>query len=504
MYVKKEKNNMKKRLISFLLVLLLSVSLCGSILAVEEDCHIIPYESNVFANVVKGGTMSLYFTLYTTGKLEQSYCVDICNSSGAAVISKTGNFSSTPGTEELTISWDTGRYDFGTYTVKCYTLEGTTPVPDTMQTFTVSVSKSATPLKRLYFADPSKPDTAVTAVTIPLNERSSAYTVVFDPQNTTFKRDLTVTSSNPSAVEVITSGGQIQFSAVGYGSSIITARTSQGYSCTCTVTVAKYATGIDIVLDSLDLPIGNTEILEVAYTPADATETATTWSSSDSSIVSVSSTGKLTALKNGTATVTACCYGQSDTCVVTVTGNPLPFTDVTSGKWYHNAVRYVYENDLFSGMSPTEFGPDMETTRAMLITVLWRLDGTPNPASSSGFSDVVSNKYYTQAVAWASENNISNGISETEFGPELTLTREQTATLLYRYAAYKGLDTSAVADLSTFPDGESVSGWALTAMRWAVGEELLAGTWTGESVLLDPQGSATRAQVATIIMRADF
>ena len=136
-------------------------------------------------------------------------------------------------------------------------------------------------------------------------------------------------------------------------------------------------------------------------------------------------------------------------------------------------------------------------TRAMLVTVLWRLDGQPTPSDRASFIDVEDDTWYTQAVAWASENDIVNGTTPTTFSPDDNITREQMATLLYRYASYKNYDTSSRGDISKFDDAERVSGYAIEPMRWANGAELITGI--GQN--LEPRGNATRAQVATILMR---
>ena len=139
-------------------------------------------------------------------------------------------------------------------------------------------------------------------------------------------------------------------------------------------------------------------------------------------------------------------------------------------------------------------------TRAMLVTVLWRYAGQPVEGSNS-FTDVSSNVWYTQAVAWAAENGIVTGIGGGRFNPDGQITREQLAVILYRYCKSIGIDTSDVADITTFPDANQVSGYAIEALSWAVKTGLVTGSATGGKVYLEPRGNATRAQVATILMR---
>ena len=175
----------------------------------------------------------------------------------------------------------------------------------------------------------------------------------------------------------------------------------------------------------------------------------------------------------------------------------LPFTDVASADWYYDAVAYAYENGLMTGISETLFDPDKTTTRGMIATILYRLEGEPE-APACDFTDVAAGKYYTDAIAWASENNLVNGYGDGTFGPDDNITREQMSALLYRYAEFKGYDLTARGDLSGYTDAAQISDYAVTAMQWAVAEDLVNGMGDGT---LAPQGDSTRAQIATILMR---
>ena len=174
----------------------------------------------------------------------------------------------------------------------------------------------------------------------------------------------------------------------------------------------------------------------------------------------------------------------------------LPFTDV-SNHWAYNAIKYAYENGLFSGISDTEFGPNISMNRAMLVTVLYRLEKEPNVTVNDKFTDIASSQWYAKAVAWANANGIISGYSDTVFGPNDLVTREQMAAILNRYAKYKGLDVSASNDLSAYTDKNSVSDWALSAMQWANANKLINGR---TETTLAPHGNATRAEVAQILM----
>ena len=177
-----------------------------------------------------------------------------------------------------------------------------------------------------------------------------------------------------------------------------------------------------------------------------------------------------------------------------------PFADVPAGSWYYGAAAYAYNNGLFAGTTDTTFAPDMTMTRAMLVSVLWRLAGEPAPKGANTFDDVPDGAWYTDAVTWAAENGVVAGIGNGCFDPSGAVTREQTAVILFNYAQSKGYDVSARADLSAFPDAGSVSGWAQEALAWANASGLISGAVRGTQTILDPQGSASRAQVAMILM----
>ena len=175
----------------------------------------------------------------------------------------------------------------------------------------------------------------------------------------------------------------------------------------------------------------------------------------------------------------------------------LPFTDVTEKDWFYNDVKYAYENGLMNGVGEGLFGPSGTTTRGMIVTILYRLEGEPS-AALSAFQDVASNQWYAKAVGWAAANGIVTGYSESQFGPNDKITREQMAAILYRYAAYKGYDVSQRADLSKYEDQGTISSYAVDSMAWANGEGLINGI---DADTLNPKGSAIRAQVAAILHR---
>lgn len=178
-------------------------------------------------------------------------------------------------------------------------------------------------------------------------------------------------------------------------------------------------------------------------------------------------------------------------------GSSTLFADVADDAWYADAVRYVFEKGMMNGTSSTTFSPNETTTRAMIVTMLHRLENEPT-ASAAGFTDVASNTYYANAVAWAAANGVVTGVSETSFAPNDAITREQLAAILYRYAELKGYNVSASGSLSGYTDASQISSYATTAMQWANSTGLITGK---TSTTLSPKGNATRAEVATILMR---
>ena len=179
-------------------------------------------------------------------------------------------------------------------------------------------------------------------------------------------------------------------------------------------------------------------------------------------------------------------------------GSGLPFADVPSGSWYYDDIAYVYDAGLMTGLTATAFGPNLSTTRGMIVTILWRMENEPAAKHGCPFADVRRGSYYEQAIAWASENGIVTGFDASTFAPDRTITREQLAAILFRFAAYRGMDAVTLREnLSSFQDQAAISAYAVSALNWAVGEGLMQGT--GDK--LEPTGSATRAQVAAMLRR---
>ena len=175
-----------------------------------------------------------------------------------------------------------------------------------------------------------------------------------------------------------------------------------------------------------------------------------------------------------------------------------PFTDVSEKDWFYGDVMFVYENGLMLGTSKTLFSPHGTATRGMMATILWRMEGSPVPKGKNSFTDVEAGKWYADAITWTAENGIFAGYGKDKFGPDDPITREQLAAIFYRYADYKGYDLTVKGNLDTFKDADKITDYAKTAMQWAVGSGLVKGK---SGNLLDPQGTATRAEIAAMLHR---
>ena len=308
-------------------------------------------------------------------------------------------------------------------------------------------------------------------------------------------------ASSDTSVATVDAAGKV--TAVGAGTATITVTTVDGgKTAACTVTVrpdippanpnyritVEATQGGTVTADPTAAKAGTT----VTLTPVpdrgyQVGSVAVTDRFGDAVAVTEQADGTYTfTMPNGQVTVT-----------VTFAEAPLPFPDVTEGDWFYDAVRCAYETGLMDGVGDSLFAPNSQTTRAQLVTILHRLAGEPEPGGDSGFADVETGIWYTDAVAWAAANGIVNGTTDTTFAPGEDITREQLVTVLYRYAESKGYDVNVSADLSGYPDAGQVQDYAQPAMAWAVAEGIVEGV-DGN---LNPTGDATRAQIATILMR---
>ena len=406
------------------------------------------------------------------------------------------------------------------------------------------------------------------------------------------------------------------------GTATITATSEDGgFTATCDVTVTDpvpvpvAVTGVTVAPTTLALEPGSSANVTATVAPADASNKNVTWSSDNAAVATVDTSGKVTAVADGTATITTTTEdgGFTASCTVTVstssggggshkggssvsgsqsnapvysveaasgiengsvefsttssvsgkeiTVTPKPiggyeiesvtvtdkndktvavtdnkdgtykftmpdsnvkvsatfkqiaqpvdshdcpaknFTDVDTSLWYHEGVDYAIANGLMNGISSDKFDPTGATTRAMLVTILYRVEGTPAVTTSAGFNDVADGTWYTDAVNWAAEKGIVTGYSSDTFGPTDNVTREQLATILYRYVQFKGVDVSVGEDASitSFADFNTVGDWAFNAVLWANNAGIINGT---DARKLAPKATASRAEIATMLMRA--
>ena len=359
--------------------------------------------------------------------------------------------------------------------------------------YTISVSMDSTMIV-------TEMDLALSSNTIYVGNSVSASLQV-RPSSASQYATISLTSSNEK-VATVNSFGRV--TGVSPGTATITVTTADGgFTATCAVTVrpdippanpnyritVEATQGGTVTADPTAAKAGTT----VTLTPVpdrgyQVGTVAVTDRFGDAVAVTEQADGTYTfVMPNGQVTVT-----------VTFAEAPLPFPDVTEGDWFYDAVRYAYETGLMDGVGDSLFAPNSETTRAQLVTILYRLEGEPEVSGTSGFTDVEAGTWYTDAVAWAAANGIVNGVSETEFAPGKDITREQLATILFRYAEAKGYDVSARADLSAYADADQIQSYAAESVAWAVAEGLIQGF---EDNTLRPAGNATRAQIATILMR---
>ena len=503
---------------------------------IEPMC--VPHASMRSLSIARGHEGYLYYSLYRgTYSGTYGYSIEVYRGTSITEANYVGGYadgytSAEPQLLELSLdSALTSTLSAGTYTVVSTVLVAVNgearPVSGTETKTQIQVVNDPIPLQGVYmesvkdvmYLDPGQEITT---------------RVAFSPANTTARRNYELSISNESV-----------FSALDFGNDI-TIRAEQPGTTTFYVLLGGYMGGFRLTVRGYTASMaqkeqtlheGSSAKLSFTVSPDDG-QTKAVWSSNDPLIVSVAQDGIITALREGSTIINASLTfpdGRTGlaSCAVTVTphtGDVLSeqaptasrdgwqqinctvcgheathilsrrFLDLDGTQWYADGVDDIVDRGLMNGTGPVTFEPDSTMTRAMLVTVLWRLDGSRAPAGRNTFTDVPGGQWYTDAVTWAAENGVVNGVGSGKFEPDGRVTREQIATILFRYAA-KRYDTSARADLSVFPDAGRVSAYAREALAWANAAGLVNGTDNGHGLILDPQGDATRAQVAAILMR---
>lgn len=207
----------------------------------------------------------------------------------------------------------------------------------------------------------------------------------------------------------------------------------------------------------------------------------------------------MSAIVLSSAIVVAAASKEKEQDMSQVTTTTSYFSDVEKTDWFYDGVEYVFKNNLMMGTSETSFSPNLTTTRGMLVTILWRLEKNPVPTKDCYFTDVNSNMYYYEAIKWALAENLISGYDANSFGPDDSISREQLATILYRYMSYKNADISCTMDdLYVYEDYDKIEPYAVEAFKWAVENKIITGISEKE---LSPKGSAVRCQVATMLKR---
>ena len=310
------------------------------------------------------------------------------------------------------------------------------------------------------------------------------------PDNTTNK-NVTWSTSNASIATVDANG---LVTAVSAGTATITVTTEDGsFTANCTVTVRE---------DAPDRPVSIPDTHEIELIAGEGGEAKTNFTNAGAGTkITVAATpdagyelAYITVDGERISGVSFTMPAHDVTVRVYFSGGALPFADVTEGAWYYDAVSYVCANGLMDGVSASEFAPEANMTRAMLVTILWRLEGEPVVNYLMPFADVDGGAWYAEAVRWAASEGIVEGVSASEFAPDAEITREQLAAILWRYAG----EPATAANLAAYTDAESVSEWATDAMLWATQNGIITGT---TAATLAPQGAATRAQCAAMLMR---
>lgn len=510
------------------------------------DCYVYPYATSFDASVCMGETALLQFkrSRPTPGSDDrffvEIYPGAVAELSKYALLPKPVEQRSYPMSDfnppsyALGVSWKAdSRYSVGDYTLVCGVVSAEGEVYDQdCYAMDLHVVSGAIPAASLAFYLGTDGTFEVRPVEIGVGETAVVMPGVL-PVDATSERSCTAYSAQAGVATVSMEAGYLHIKGVAAGKTDIVVRCGK-LEARCPVTVGRVHS-LRAAATRSDLCVGMTDAIQIE---ADAASTPVFLEySSDHPEVAEVKNGVVTAVAPGRATVTVSAWGLSASVEYTVRYHDLPadtprsvrtatqpaqsvgpcgrcgnahavnvyepavFADTVWDAWYAEHVDYVYEQGLMNGTGEHSFSPDSTVTRAMVVTVLHRMQGAPKPEGESGFTDVPAGQWYTDAVAWARAEGIITGYPDGSCRPGSSITREQLATILYRYTAACGETPVSGAELSGFPDAGQVQGYALEGMRWAIAAGLINGVASGGKSFLRPGSNATRAQFATIISR---
>ena len=556
---------MKKRMLSLLLILALALTMVVPVSAAKPasgleawrlstltkratmgDCYVYPYAMTFDASVVKGGSTVLQFKRNkATPRADDHFFVEIY----AGSIDVLSQYEYLPEPTEtrnypmskflapsyaLGMSWVAdSRYRVGDYTLICGVESAQGEFYEqTYFVFELHVVSSAINTTNLEFYIGDEGFFTPGHVSIALDETAIVMPSVL-PMNATSERTCTAYIEQPGIATATMDSGYVYVKGVAAGITNLVVRCGK-IEARCPVLVG-YVSGMQARATQNSLCVGMTDVIQTTFYSSDS-RVFVAYRSDHPEVASVKD-GVVTAISPGNATITVSAYDFTVNISYTVHYHELPagtprttrtatqpecsvgrcsicgndqavniyqpaiFTDTVSDAWYAAHVDYVYENGLMNGTGEHSFSPNSTVTRAMVATVLWRMEGEPKADSASGFSDVPANQWYTDAIAWAQSQGIVTGYPDGTYRPQNSITREQLATILYRYTKAGGEALVPGADLSGFPDAASVQSYALEGMRWAIASGLINGVAANGQSYIRPGNNATRAQFATIISR---
>lgn len=416
-----------------------------------------------------------------------------------------GTFDEGAGSYDVSVDLKTTDLGTGTYTVFYFIGQGDTLLEDTITGTHVYVTNDIALMTRSFFADASQDGfPEVKKICVPKGYlEESNYCLRVEPANTTDNRYAEFTSSNTDMLEVDDFGGFLMMHAKQYGTATVSVDNIRK-NFTISVEICTDDQGHDY---SKEVVVSQPTCTEAGLSQVECTKCGH-WKSSKTTpaLGHAWDAGQITKEETedtwGEKFYTCTRCGETKTAPYHTCPSAM-FTDMpVDTNWAHKGIDYCVKHELMMGVGSNRFAPASFTTRAQLVTVLWRMAGSPEPEATAPFVDLGKDPYYEKAVTWAYEQDVTKGVTETEFRPHQLITREQMTTFFYRFAEYiLELDVSAREDITSFPDHNRVSDYAKDCMSWAYSVGLIYGVPSGSANYLQPQNSATRAQIATVLMR---